>query len=185
MRVRIEEGQVRWPKRMAEVSHVGHDRVAQAHREGIRVQPAQSAIRPLRLHGQISATRRERQQRQLLQQQPGKALDRQERGLACLPPKVESLGWRNIRPKRPVVPQQQHERQGDDLRLRHQAHRKQQRDDKISANRRLARIPAIRDHRQQEENHGEHGFAFRYPGDRFDVHGMQRKYAATTKLRPT
>jgi hypothetical protein len=78
-------------------------------------------------------------------------------------------------PQGPVIPQQQHERQGNYPSLGHQAEYVEQRDDPVASHARLASIPAIGAQREQEKQHAQQVLAFGDPNHRFDIDGVKGK----------
>ena len=115
--IRIDGRETRRPECLSQVSCVGDDGIPNTRSEGaIWIDPAAQALRS---HGDGGTGRRERKERKLLLQQPGKAFLR--KGGARLMRVSGALGRSRHSPQRPVVPQYQHERQGDHLRLGHQS----------------------------------------------------------------
>jgi len=108
----IKDRQVSGPKGLAQVARIRHQRIGQAQFEGVMRQRHHRAAGPLRLKGHQARQRRERKERNLLQQHP----PQRRRG---------PLPGRQGEPLQgPPVQQQQHARQRDQHRLAHQPQRK-------------------------------------------------------------
>ncbi len=161
--MRIHNRKASRPKRFPQVPCIGNDRVPNPNEERI---PTCRAARSLRFDGNEGASCRESEQGQLLPHQLGKTPGREDCRIGFL-----LIGEHAA--QRPVIPKQKNARQGDDLRLGHQAHSVEKRDHCVAARARIRGIPAVSAKCEQEEHHAEEVLSFCNPNDRLDIDGMQ------------
>ena len=130
----------------------------------------------LRLHRDHGAGSGEREQRQFLKHEsrPGKCGKRLARF------RVRSAHSR----QRPVIEQQQYERQRDHHWLRGKSRRKQSGHRQIALPVRLSRIPAVGPEREEEKHRAQDILALSHPGHRLDIDGMKREQRRHEQARP-
>jgi len=86
--------------------------------------------------------------------------------------------------QRPVIQQEQDERQGHQHGLRHQAQRKEQHDEQISPRPRSFDVPAVRPHREQPEEGGQDVLALGHPRHGFHVERVEGKQGGDDDALP-
>src|SRR5208283_2432706 len=166
--MRIQNRQLRREKGVLDIPQVRKDCVLYSDRYRV---PRFSAGMELSRHGDGGISRTKSEQRELLQYQPRETSWRNN-GRPCFR-EGRTLHSSKHALQRPVVPKQQYERESDDLGLGHQPQSIQKCNDKITANSRSRRIPAISAEREQKEERAQQVLALSNPDHALDVDRMQ------------